>query len=43
MKVGLAEESHCVRDGMGVVLVGVVWVNNVYLEDLIEGWDMLNE
>ena len=43
MKVGLAEESHCVRDGVGVVLVGVVWVNDVYLEDMIEGWDVLNE
>ena len=37
MKVGLAEESHCVRDGTGVVLVGVVWVKDAYLEDLIEG------
>ena len=43
MKVGFAEESHCVRDGVGVVLVGVVWVNDAYLEDLIEGWDVLNE
>ena len=43
MKVGLAKELHCVRDGVGVVLVGVVWVNDVYLEDLIEGWDVLNE